>query len=362
MGFVVALLVLGAWCGSCSAQRQRACVEAGKSDVCICSSATDSSPETVDCSSKTLADVPTGIPASTERLELQYNQLANIHAKAFHGLTRLTYLALEQNKLQYLPVGVFDQLKHLNELRLDRNKLKSLPSGVFDRLTKLKELWLNSNQLQTLPVGVFDQLTELGTLVLQYNQLKSLQTGVFDSLTKLTRLDLDRNQLQSIPKGAFDKLTKLETLQLLNNKLQSVPDGAFDSLASLQTLSLHANPWDCECASIIYFVNWLKKNPKHDSGASCEKPSGTAVKDVNTELIEDVPCKHEIPTPKMTASPPNTATSVFTTELNSTTYPNATHEHTDVCNMPFVSHICLLFCNLFSTCSLCFIIKPLHRY
>nr|AIO08123.1 variable lymphocyte receptor C [Petromyzon marinus] len=290
MGFVVALLVLGAWCGSCSAQRQRACVEAGKSDVCICSSATDSSPETVDCSSKTLADVPTGIPASTERLELQYNQLANIHAKAFHGLTRLTYLALDSNKLQ------------------------------------------------ALPAGVFDQLTELGTLGLQSNQLESLPPRVFDSLTKLTRLHLQ------------------------NNQLQSVPDGAFDSLVNLETLNFDLNPWDCECASIIYFVNWLKKNPKHDSGASCEKPSGTAAKDVNTELIEDVPCKHEIPTPKMTASPPNTATSVFTTELNSTTYPNATHEHTDVCNMPFVSHICLLFCNLFSTCSLCFIIKPLHRY
>nr|AIO08118.1 variable lymphocyte receptor C [Petromyzon marinus] len=266
MGFVVALLVLGAWCGSCSAQRQRACVEAGKSDVCICSSATDSSPETVDCSSKTLADVPTGIPASTERLELDYNQLTSIPDKSFHGLARLTYLGL------------------------------------------------SNNQLQTLPVGVFDQLTELKQLFLQSNQLKSLPPRVFDSLGKL------------------DYMT-------LNN-----------------------NPWDCECASIIYFVNWLKKNPKHDSGASCEKPSGTAVKDVNTELIEDVPCKHEIPTPKMTASPPNTATSVFTTELNSTTYPNATHEHTDVCNMPFVSHICLLFCNLFSTCSLCFIIKPLHRY
>nr|AGJ51093.1 variable lymphocyte receptor C [Petromyzon marinus] len=314
MGFVVALLVLGAWCGSCSAQRQRACVEAGKSDVCICSSATDSSPETVDCSSKTLATVPTGIPASTERLELQYNQLANIHAKAFHGLTRLTYLTLEQNKLQSLPVGVFDQLKDLNELHLSINELKSLPSGVFDRLTKLKELWLNSNQLQSVP------------------------DGVFDKLGSLERLDLEQNQLQSVPDGAFDSLGKLELLDLQNN------------------------PWDCECASIIYFVNWLKKNPKHDSGASCEKPSGTAVKDVNTELIEDVPCKHEIPTPKMTASPPNTATSVFTTELNSTTYPNATHEHTDVCNMPFVSHICLLFCNLFSTCSLCFIIKPLHRY
>nr|AIO08231.1 variable lymphocyte receptor C [Petromyzon marinus] len=292
MGFVVALLVLGAWCGSCSAQRQRACVEAGKSDVCICSSATDSSPETVDCSSKTLADVPTGIPASTEKLQLHFNQLANIHAKAFHGLTRLTYLALDSNKLQSLPVGVFDQLKNLNELRLNYNQLTSLPSGVFDRLTKLKELWLNSNQLQ------------------------------------------------------------------------SVPDGAFDSLGKLEVLSINNNPWDCACSDIIYLRTFIAKNTDKISGiegAQCNGTS-TAVKDVNTELIEDVPCKHEIPTPKMTASPPNTATSVFTTELNSTTYPNATHEHTDVCNMPFVSHICLLFCNLFSTCSLCFIIKPLHRY
>nr|AIO08159.1 variable lymphocyte receptor C [Petromyzon marinus] len=100
MGFVVALLVLGAWCGSCSAQRQRACVEAGKSDVCICSSATDSSPETVDCSSKTLADVPTGIPASTEKLQLDYNQLASARvtfasapAQRIHRLKLLTAVA-----------------------------------------------------------------------------------------------------------------------------------------------------------------------------------------------------------------------------------------------------------------------------
>nr|AIO08250.1 variable lymphocyte receptor C [Petromyzon marinus] len=317
MGFVVALLVLGAWCGSCSAQRQRACVEAGKSDVCICSSATDSSPETVDCSSKTLADVPTGIPASTERLDLKFNQLTSIPGMAFQGLPHITFLSITYNpQLQSLPVGVFDQLKHLNELRLDRNKLKSLPPRVFDRLTKLKELWLNSNQLQ------------------------------------------------SIPEGIFKTLTNLQTLYLSENKLQSVPYGVFDSLTNLQTMFLDNNPWDCACSDIIYLRTFIAKNTDKISGIESAQCNGTstAVKDVNTELIEDVPCKHEIPTPKMTASPPNTATSVFTTELNSTTYPNATHEHTDVCNMPFVSHICLLFCNLFSTCSLCFIIKPLHRY
>nr|AIO08264.1 variable lymphocyte receptor C [Petromyzon marinus] len=317
MGFVVALLVLGAWCGSCSAQRQRACVEAGKSDVCICSSATDSSPETVDCSSKTLADVPTGIPASTERLQLDYNKLASIDAKAFQGLPHLTFLSITNNpQLQSLPVGVFDQLKNLNELRLANNQLTSLPPGVFDKLTKLTLLYLNNNQLQ------------------------------------------------SIPKGAFDSLASLQTLYLNDNKLQSVPDGVFDSLEAMDRITLENNPWDCACSDIIYLRNFIAKNTDKIAGMESAQCNGTstAVKDVNTELIEDVPCKHEIPTPKMTASPPNTATSVFTTELNSTTYPNATHEHTDVCNMPFVSHICLLFCNLFSTCSLCFIIKPLHRY
>nr|AIO08105.1 variable lymphocyte receptor C [Petromyzon marinus] len=340
MGFVVALLVLGAWCGSCSAQRQRACVEAGKSDVCICSSATDSSPETVDCSSKTLATVPTGIPADTTNLNFQYNSLVQLSSNAFQGLTKLTWLALEYNQLQTLPVGVFAHLTELGNLGLSRNQLKSLPPRVFDSLTQLTLLTLNNNQLQSIEAGLFDKLTNLQTL------------------------DLQANQLQSIPHGAFDHLTKLEDLRLNENKLRSVPDGAFDSLAQLSDLRLDNNPWDCACSDIIYLRTFIAKNTDKISGiegAQCNGTS-TAVKDVNTELIEDVPCKHEIPTPKMTASPPNTATSVFTTELNSTTYPNATHEHTDVCNMPFVSHICLLFCNLFSTCSLCFIIKPLHRY
>nr|AIO08140.1 variable lymphocyte receptor C [Petromyzon marinus] len=218
MGFVVALLVLGAWCGSCSAQRQRACVEAGKSDVCICSSATDSSPETVDCSSKTLATVPTGIPASTERLELQYNQLTAVPDKSFHGLARLTYLGLSNNKLPFPPVGVFDQMKNLNELRLDSNKLQYLPVGVFDKLENLQDLRLNINQLKSLP------------------------SGVFDRLTKLTTLNLNTNQLQSVPNGAFDSLTNLETMNLLGN------------------------PWDCACSDIIYLRTFIAKNTDKIAG------------------------------------------------------------------------------------------------
>nr|4PO4_A Chain A, Lampetra planeri VLRC [Lampetra planeri]4PO4_B Chain B, Lampetra planeri VLRC [Lampetra planeri] len=221
-----------------------ACFAAGKDDLCTCSNKTESSPETVDCSSKKLTTVPTGIPTSTEKLQLNYNQLTGIPPTAFQGLTKLTYLNLDSNQLQYLPVGVFDQLKNLNELRLDFNKLKSLPPRVFDRLTNL------------------------------------------------TALYLEYNQLQSIPKGVFDKLVNLETLWLRENKLQSVPDGAFDSLTKVEMLQLHNNPWDCACSDIIYLRTFIAKNTDKISGMESAQCNGTstAVKDVKTEPIKNVPC------------------------------------------------------------------------
>nr|3WO9_A Chain A, Variable lymphocyte receptor C [Lethenteron camtschaticum] len=225
-------------------QGHMACLAVGKDDICTCSNKTDSSPETVDCSSKKLTAVPTGIPANTEKLQLDFNQLANIPAEAFHGLTRLTYLALDYNQLQSLPVGVFDQLNNLNELRLQDNQLTSLPPGVFD------------------------------------------------SLTKLTYLTLSQNQLQSIPAGVFDKLTNLNRLELSTNQLQSVPHGAFDSLVNLETLHLELNPWDCACSDIIYLRTFIAKNTDKISGMESAQCNGTstAVKDVNTEKIKNVTC------------------------------------------------------------------------
>nr|ABB21023.1 variable lymphocyte receptor A [Eptatretus burgeri] len=183
--------------------------------VCSCNNNKNS----VDCSSKRLTAIPSNIPADTKKLDLNYNKLSSLSAKAFHNLKELTYLNLDTNQLQALPIGVFDQLVNLTDLRLNRNQLTSLPSGIFDKLTKLTDLRLSGNKLQSLPHGV------------------------------------------------FDKLTLLEKLYLYNNQLRKVPEGIFDSLSSLSTLRLNDNPWDCSCKDILYLRDWIDDNKDKVTGA-----------------------------------------------------------------------------------------------
>nr|ABB21092.1 variable lymphocyte receptor A [Eptatretus stoutii] len=133
--------------------------------VCTCNDQT----KNVDCSYKELTAIPINIPADTDRLQLHMNKLSSLPSKAFHHLSKLTYLTLSNNQLQALPVGVFDHLVLLDKLVLNDNQLKSLPPGVFDSLTKLTYLTLSQNQLQRVPEGAFDFLEKLKMLQLNDN-------------------------------------------------------------------------------------------------------------------------------------------------------------------------------------------------
>nr|ABB21116.1 variable lymphocyte receptor A [Eptatretus stoutii] len=219
--------------------------------VCTCNDNTKS----VDCSNIKLTAIPINIPADTDRLELQLNQISNLPSKAFHGLSKLTYLSLTQNKLQALPAGVFDHLVNLDKLRLD------------------------------------------------YNQLKYLPPKIFDSLTKLTWLTLDQNKLQSLPHGVFDKLTQLETLYLRDNQLRRVPEGAFDFLEKLKMLQLQSNPWDCSCRDILYLSNWIREKKgtvSNIEAAECDGGTKAVLDVTEEEAAED--CVY-----------PNTTTAIPTT-------------------------------------------------
>nr|BAI66962.1 variable lymphocyte receptor B [Eptatretus burgeri] len=151
--------------GTCVLLALLLCCRNGKA----CPSRCSCSGTTVDCYSKGLTSVPSGIPSSTTHLELWNNQF------------------------------------------------QSLPGGVFDKLTQITTLYLSDNQLQSLPNGVFDKLTKLTILYLHNNQLQSLPDRVFDKLTSLTHLALHTNQLKSVPDGIFDRLTSLQSIYLYSN-------------------------------------------------------------------------------------------------------------------------------------------------
>ena len=140
------------------------------------------------------ADVTaTHLAAITRTLNLSGQNIADLKAGDFAGLTSLTDLYLFNNALTTLPDDVFDDLTALEILTLGRNELTTLPAGVFDRLIALTELGLDNNDLPTLPAGVFDRLIALEILTLNGNALNMLPAGVFDRLIALTVLQLQDN-------------------------------------------------------------------------------------------------------------------------------------------------------------------------
>ena len=78
-------------------------------------------------------------------------------------------------------------------LNLSGQNITELAAGDFAGLTGLIELYLNNNGLETLPKDVFAGLPVLKVLTLYYNDLETLPDGVFEPLTALNFLYLGDN-------------------------------------------------------------------------------------------------------------------------------------------------------------------------
>nr|AGU68282.1 third variable lymphocyte receptor [Eptatretus stoutii] len=276
-----------------------------------------------------LKNVPNDIQKDAKKLDLKYNSLSKLSPKAFHHLSKLTYLSLGENQLQTLPPGVFDHLVALDRLHLNSNQLKSLPPKIFDNLSKLKELYLEGNKLQSLPHGV------------------------------------------------FDKLTELKELSLYNNQLRSVPDKAFDKLSKLETIILADNDWDCESCDILYLSQWIRENPQKvkTSGGRVEDPDGVtcqgtmeSVNKITKENTFQAGCPTT--TQQMATSPASTTTTETMTVREKQTKPRMKIFQEELfskasiffCQVIFTQHVSLVVIHILAEIPLlhivCVVRKP----
>lgn len=218
-----------------------------------------------DCEAAGLAEIPAGIPADSQIVNLRGNQIgrlsgrlddlrellhldlshndltslqldSDVNVSPFERLSRLEVLDLHSNpRLTSLPSGLFAGLSGLTELDLADCRLNRLNREVFADLPALRILRLSGNRLTSFPVGV--DLPSLHQLHLERNFLPSLTSGNFASLPSLARLDLSRNRLSRLPADWPSGLDRLEKLRLDGNRLMTVP--AVPS--SLRSLSLGDN-------------------------------------------------------------------------------------------------------------------------
>ena len=102
---------------------------------------------------------------------------AEVSASDLAGLDHILVLSVQN--IEELKAGDFEGLTNLEGLDLSGNELTGLPESIFDGLTNLQALWLTANSLTQLPDGVFSDLTELRGLRLEGNGLTGLPDGIF---------------------------------------------------------------------------------------------------------------------------------------------------------------------------------------
>lgn len=194
------------------------------------------------------------------KLNLAYNQIAEIEPNTFNELYRLEILFLTGNKLTVLREGTFTGPSSLKTLRIDENPIFMIEDDALN-LPNLESLNLaNSKNLTTLSDNVFCKLRNLTELGLYYSKLTHVGRSLL-CMPNLHGLFINNNNIQDIDLFDFAKLTKLATLYLsvnnisLNSGNQKETDSKPVENTSLKDLQLDenclSNPLDLQHLSVF---------------------------------------------------------------------------------------------------------------
>ncbi|KAF6086364.1 leucine rich repeat neuronal 3 [Phyllostomus discolor] len=220
---------------------------------------------TVDCNDLGLFSVPAGLPADTQILLLQTNNIAKIeHAIDFpvnltgldlsqnnlssvanlniRKMPRLLSVYLEENQLTELPDRCLSGLSHLQELYMNHNLLSAISPGAFIGLQSLLRLHLNANRLQMIDSQWFDALPNLEILMIGENPIVRIKDMNFKPLVNLRSLVIAGINLTEMPDDALVGLDNLESISFYDNRLRKVPRVALQKVANLKFLDLNKNP------------------------------------------------------------------------------------------------------------------------
>ena len=176
-----------------------------------------------------------------EFLDLNRNQITQLKAGFFNGLSNLKYILLSDNLLR-TPNRTFRNLNNVVVLDLTGNGITNLNGGEFVGLSKLRELLLSDNLLSTFPNNIFQDLISLELLLVIRNQMTYLNEGAFGiGLQKLKILVLRQNKLNTLDTDLFHNLASLERLMLSYNLITTLPNGIFMGLKYLEHIDISHN-------------------------------------------------------------------------------------------------------------------------
>ncbi|CAI5785436.1 leucine-rich repeat neuronal protein 3 [Podarcis lilfordi] len=195
---------------------------------------------TVDCNDVGLSTFPTQLPADTQVLLLQANNIKKIEYPADFPVN-LTGLDLSQNSLSSVANIELRKIPQLLSVYLEENKLTELPDKCLTGLNNLQELYINHNLLSTIAPGAFTGLYNLLRLHLNSNNLQVINSKWFEAIPNLEILMIGENPIIRIEDMNFKPLINLRSLVLAGINLTEIPDNALAGLDNLESISFYDN-------------------------------------------------------------------------------------------------------------------------
>ncbi|XP_062564412.1 leucine-rich repeat-containing G-protein coupled receptor 5A-like [Armigeres subalbatus] len=187
--------------------------------------------------------------STVKHLDVSYNRLRDISAKAFDWPEEVQTLVINGNPL-LKDLGFLKKLNGLQDLQMSDMKLDLdfIEVDVFAAMKVLKTLNMSNNKIMNIPVGIFNKLESLEKLDLSNNYLSRVSSGAFiinfrtidpevETRHHLT-INLASNNISIIEKESFMIVDKVD---LSDNKLIGVSPMAFYNKSELGTLVLSNN-------------------------------------------------------------------------------------------------------------------------
>ncbi|KAM8856008.1 toll-like receptor 7 [Spinachia spinachia] len=212
---------------------------------------------TVDCTERSLKDIPLGIPRDATNLTLTINHIPKLNSTSFIGLDNLKEIDMRCNCVPIkigpkdrmctasviIEENTFTGLKKLRALYLDGNQLYAVPKGLPQNLILLS---LEVNHIYNISKANLSEIRNIQMLYLSQNcyyrnpcnASYAIEDGAFLQLNNLTLLCLKSNNLSFIP---HQLPTSLRELYLYNNNIQAVTEDDFKNLTNLQILDISGN-------------------------------------------------------------------------------------------------------------------------
>ncbi|CAK1601775.1 unnamed protein product [Parnassius mnemosyne] len=209
--------------------------------VCACSA----DRRIVDCSKRSLTNIPDGISEKVTNLNVSNNEIL-LFPQNLNKLVNLISLDLSGNQISHMPENALENLTSLELLNLSRNNFDTWmnlnPNDVLQTATNLKILDLSYNKFQTLENLANQELlisSSLETLILDNCEITSIHgRSPLSGLINIRVLKINFNPLSRI-QGLVSPT--LKSLYVSNCQLSSINQNELSYLPSLVYLQLSYN-------------------------------------------------------------------------------------------------------------------------